>query len=121
MVGWSFSIRTQNKIGAEIKSDRHDNVLEGIEIIGISHALARPWYVDVSCKVNLYTIHQKRALLSNACSNTTMQMVAVISRWIETSIFMHMNRYIEHVRVIVECLLNSITCSREPISTQRED
>lgn len=37
---------TDNEFRSKFHGNRHDNALEGVQVICISHACARPWNVD---------------------------------------------------------------------------
>lgn len=88
----------------------HDDLLKGIHVVAITHALARPWDVDIS----IYVRHPKKRPVSenlppNTRPSTAVIQVTLITAGVESPILINMERNIQDIGVVVESFLDTIS------------
>lgn len=130
----SVKARTdQDKLGSKLVDNRHDDLVEGVDILRIAHAACWPGNVDVS-KSRPSLVSTLKKMTEITCTKLFNHDPSILSTswafsycgvcrcdWIsrvECTVFITVNRTVNNIGIIDERLLSAIAVMNIPICRQ---
>jgi hypothetical protein len=108
---------TENNVGSKLVGDWHDDLLEGVNVVGVAHARLGEGNVDRA----VFIVRSAKAPRLEEIGTHNLRPSIAAAR-VET-VAVAMNRNVKYVWVVPEGLLSSVACrSRERAgSAQKRD
>lgn len=101
---------TNDQIRIKFLRNRHDDLVKCIHVITVAHALVRPGNVDVPGGLaGEFPVVWSPGLPPVSDSSTTMVHVPIFAVRIEFAVLVDVERDVQNIGVVIECLLNPIT------------
>lgn len=113
--------RTDDKVRVELVSNRHDDLLESIDVVGITEACRRPRNVDAPrvCVSTDLTSSRQHSRPGAFADSNHVESAKVTGR-IEATTVVTVNGDVQHIRVIPESALSAIAMVNVPGGCQLE-